>query len=82
MAAGAPGRQHDGKRLRHRVVEVPSYSVAPSVGTNRGFLRRCTSGRLRVKLSSIPAVTAKASMDEPPAEMNGKVIPLGAPARH
>jgi hypothetical protein len=37
---------------------------------------RLSAGRRRVNASSMPAVRDEARLDEPPAEMNGKVMPL------
>ena len=48
----------------------------PTLGSTGGFFSRATSGRRRVKANSMPSVIDTASIDEPPADTKGSVMPL------
>ena len=55
---------------------IASPSHVAGLDTNPGFLTCAGSGRRRVTANSMPIVKPTASMDEPPLEMNGSVMPL------
>ena len=61
-------------------VPVPAAAAADRCSatsvSSGGFLSRAAFGRCRVSASSMPSVIDTASIEEPPEEMNGSVMPL------
>src|SRR5690606_14717322 len=74
MAAGSAGREHHRGRI-HCVAGPNLPRLLSFLSADCGVLKRRASGRRRVSARMMPMVRKVEMSEEPPAEMNGSVMP-------